>query len=105
MSGALNDVDGSYLEADDVSSTSVHSERSDTTLRCRRRLSKGKAHHSLARYVQLLDGFLVGSNDRALRDRPGFGRRLTKKLPRVAKFKLPEKKGADVGVELVKRDE
>ena len=48
---------------------------------------------------------MVGSNDRALRDRPGFGRRLTKKLPRVAKFKLPEKKGADVGVELVKRDE
>ena len=26
-------------------------------------------------------------------------------LPRMAKFQLPEKKGADVGVELVRKDE
>ena len=58
----------------------------------------------MARYVKLL-GSYVGSNDRALRGRPGRWHSKPPPVPRMAKFKLPDKKGADVGVELVRKDE
>ena len=70
-----DDVGGSCREADDVSSTSAESERPDTTLRCMRRLKRSYAYHSMACYVWVLDSFLMGANDRALRERPGRSRK------------------------------
>lgn len=64
----------------------------------------GIVQKSKGNYVEAL-GSYVGCNDRALRPRMAWEQGNSTMLPRMAKFQLPEKKGADVGVELVRKDE